>query len=295
MIPTYRLSSHLRHPEIPFCIQPAIHDGAFHLHRHDFSELMIVLSGQAEHIVGKSRSMIKTGDVFVMNGAVEHGFNHAKELVIFNLMFDGQKPYFETPSIRLLPGYQALFNIDPVAREQKSCVPYLNIQGQTLVQVERLLKQINCEYTQAALGFDSVLPGMLQHLAVLLVRNYPEHANAKQKNTLALARALSFIEQHYADSSLRARDIASKSFLSTRQLERLFHQFFHTTPSQYLIDKRVSRAKDLLASDINLSINQIAHSCGFNDSNYFSRVFRKQTDHSPREFRKRQLVSSLQS
>ncbi|MDB1125876.1 AraC family transcriptional regulator [Vibrio algarum] len=290
MTTTYRLSSHLLHSNIPFCIQPAIHDGAFHLHRHDFSELMIVLSGQAEHIVGKQRSTIKTGDVFVINGTVEHGFSNANELMIFNLMFDERKPFFETPAIRVLPGYQALFNIDPLAREQESSVPYLNIQGDILAHVERLLKEIYTEYNEAKLGFESVLTAMLQHLAVLLVRNYPEQANAKQKNTLALARALSFIEQHYYDPSLRANDIATRSFLSTRQLERLFHQFFQTTPSQYLNDKRISRAKELLASDINLNINQIAENCGFNDSNYFSRVFRKQTELSPREYRKLQFV-----
>lgn len=289
MTTTYRLSSHLLHPDIPFCIQPAIHDGAFHLHRHDFSELMIVLSGQAEHIVGTQRSTIKTGDVFVINGTVEHGFSNANELVIFNLMFDERKPYFETPTIRVLPGYQALFNIDPLAREQESSVPYLNIQGDILAHVERLLKEIDTEYNEAKLGFESVLTAMLQHLAVILVRNYPEQTNAKQKNTLALARALSFIEQHYYDPSLRAHDIATRSFLSTRQLERLFHQFFQTTPSQYLNDKRISRAKELLASDINLNINQIAENCGFNDSNYFSRVFRKQTELSPREYRKRKF------
>ncbi|MEZ9949391.1 helix-turn-helix domain-containing protein [Vibrio breoganii] len=292
MITTYRLSSHLLHPHIPFCIQPAIHDGAFHLHRHDFSELMIVLSGQAEHIVGNQRSTIKTGDVFVMNGTVEHGFSHANGLVIYNLMFDGQKPYFETSGIRVLPGYQALFNIDPLAREQESEVPYLNLQTNVLAKVELLLREIEEEYTDAALGFEPVLMALLQHLAVLLVRNYPEQANPKQKNTLALARALSYMEQNYSESDLRATDIATNSFLSTRQLERLFHQFFQTTPSQYLSDKRISRAKELLVSDINLSINQIAHGCGFSDSNYFSRVFRKQVNVSPRDYRKQEFVNN---
>jgi AraC family L-rhamnose operon regulatory protein RhaS len=292
MTKTYRLSSHLRHPEVPFCIQPAIHDGAFHLHRHDFSELMIVLSGQAEHIVGTQRSVIKTGDVFVINGEIEHGFDHASGLRLFNLMFDGKKPYFETPKLRMLPGYQALLNIDPLAREQESGVPYLNIQDEALIQLETLLKQIDKEYNQAALGFESVLVAMLQQLTVLLVRHYPERAHPKQKNTLALARAISHIEQSYANPNLRAQDIAETSFLSTRQLERLFHQFFDTTPSQYLADTRIANAKELLVSDMRLSISQIALSCGYNDSNYFSRMFRKQTNLSPRDYRHQKLIKA---
>ncbi len=293
MITTYRLSSHLRHPDVPFCIQPAIHDGAFHLHRHDFSELMIVLSGQAEHIVGEQRSTIKAGDVFVINGQVAHGFKHANELKLYNLMFDGSKPYFETPQMRMLPGYQALFNIDPLAREQASGIPYLNIQGPVLDRLTSLLDEIHSEYHRAELGFESVLSAMLQHLAVLLVRSYPEKTNPRHKNTLALARAISFIEQQYADPSLRAQDIATKSFLSSRQLERLFHQYFQTTPSQYLSNKRIAHAKELLKSHYNLNIHKIALSCGYNDSNYFSRAFRKQTNKSPREYRQHHLESAL--
>jgi AraC family L-rhamnose operon regulatory protein RhaS len=285
MTKTYRLSSHLLHSDIPFCIQPAIHDGAFHLHKHDFSELMIVLSGQADHIVGKQRSRIKTGDVFVIHGEVEHGFSNANGLSLYNLMFDVDKPYFETSAIRVLSGYQALFKIDPLVREQESGVPYLNLSPEVLNKVKLLLGDIDVEYQQAAMGFESVLLGMLQHLAVLLVRHYPERANPKQKNTLALARALSFIEQNYWNSALRASDIATSSYLSARQLERLFSQFFQVTPSQYLTDTRLSRAKELLASDLRLNINQIAQQCGFGDSNYFSRVFRKHIQVSPREFR----------
>jgi AraC family L-rhamnose operon regulatory protein RhaS len=291
MIKTYRLSSHLRHPEIPFCIQPAIHDGAFHLHKHDFSELMIVLSGQAEHIVGSQRSMIKTGDVFVINGEVEHGFSNAHGLALYNLMFEVDRPYFETAAIRVLSGYQALFNIDPLVREKESGVPYLNLPTEVLAKVKTLLDEIDTEYQQASLGFESVVLAMLQHLAVLLVRNYPERANPKQKNTMALARALSFIEQNYMDPGLRASDIATNSFLSSRQLERLFHQFFQVTPNQHLTDTRLSRAQELLASDISLSINQTAQRSGFSDSNYFSRVFKKNIGLSPRDYRRSKLVA----
>jgi AraC family L-rhamnose operon regulatory protein RhaS len=253
---------------------------------------MIVLSGHAEHIVGNQSSMIKKGDVFVINGSVEHGFAAADELEIYNLMFDSNRPYFESSALRVLPGYQALFTVDPLAREQQSHVPYLNLDDDSLTKVASLLQQLETEYKQAALGFETLLISMLQQLAVILVRLYPEQAQPKQINTLALARALSFIEQHFHDPELRATDIANKSFLSTRQLERLFHQFFNTTPGQYLNDMRISRAKELLASEISLNINQVAQQCGFNDSNYFSRVFRKQTSLSPREYRKQQYADS---
>ncbi len=285
MTTTYRLSSHLLHDELPFCIQPAIHDRAFELHKHDFSELMIVLAGSAEHVVGGTRSTIKPGDVFVIDGEVEHGFERPKGLTLYNLMFDGKNPCFETPQLRVLPGYQALFNVDPMIREQQSDVPYLNIQGEQLIRVISLLKEIETEYNSAKLGFESVLMGMLQHLAVLLVRNYPEQGLAAQTNTVAVARALSYIEQHFSEPMLRAQQIADNSYLSQRQLERLFHQFFGCTPSQYLIDKRISKATQLLSGDERLNINQIALSCGFNDSNYFARVFKKQQGLTPRQYR----------
>ncbi|RKF18559.1 helix-turn-helix domain-containing protein [Alginatibacterium sediminis] len=284
---TYRLSSHQRHPQLQFCIQPAFHDRAFALHQHDFSELVIVLEGSARHQVGDFTDTIQAGDVFVINGHIAHGFSSAQNLKIFNLMFEGETPCFETTQLRLLAGYQALFTLEPIARKHSDALPRLNLSQDRLDEVHRLLLGIEHEYQHAEIGFETVVLSQLRQLVVILAREYQQHNHAQQGATISLARALSFIEQQLAQTQLRSTDIAKAAFLSTRQLERLFRRYLDTSPALYLIEQRVEKAKALLHDPSQPSMNQIAQRCGFSESNYFSRVFRQQTGTSPRDFRKR--------
>ena len=60
------------------------------------------------------------------------------------------------------------------------------------------------------------------------------------------------------------------------------------TPQEYLIKLRLEEAAILLQNP-DLSIAEAALQSGFNDSNYFSRLFRKKNNISPRSYRKLQL------
>ena len=67
------LSAFLQDESFPFFIQYGIHKEPLYLHSHDnFSELVIVLSGSAEHIVDSERYRIRKGDVFVISDETEH-------------------------------------------------------------------------------------------------------------------------------------------------------------------------------------------------------------------------------
>ena len=56
------------------------------------------------------------------------------------------------------------------------------------------------------------------------------------------------------------------------------------SPNQYHLDLRLTKAKELLIST-NLTINQIAGQTGFDSLFYFSRVFKKKNNMSPKGFR----------
>jgi len=68
---------------------------------------------------------------------------------------------------------------------------------------------------------------------------------------------------------------------------RFMHIFTETTgisPKQYLIRIRIDHAINMLYNT-DLSISQISDLVGFSDRNYFSRIFKKHTGHSPRFYR----------
>ena len=73
-----------------------------------------------------------------------------------------------------------------------------------------------------------------------------------------------------------------------RTLERVFIRHLGCSPGAYLIDRRLNRGAGLLAST-DRTITEIAYSCGFRESNYFCKLFRRKFFLSPQEYRRKFL------
>jgi AraC family L-rhamnose operon transcriptional activator RhaR/AraC family L-rhamnose operon regulatory protein RhaS len=92
------------------------------------------------------------------------------------------------------------------------------------------------------------------------------------------------MELHYAEK-LSLRDLARHAHLSPNHFIRMFRQYYGMTPARYVNDLRIDRARELLRGT-ERSVTDIALSCGFGDSNYFARAFRKVEGLTPRAYRK---------
>ncbi|WGV98246.1 helix-turn-helix domain-containing protein [Vibrio sp. YMD68] len=290
MTTTYQLKSHLKHNHVRFAYVDGYHSHDFATHKHDYSELFIVIAGTGKHQVAGHSYPLSIGDVFVINGDVEHGFNDVNDLRIINLMFDSNLPFFDSPQVRLLPGYQALFTVEPIARQNNEYPAKLTLNPEQLTRLSNLLVLIETEYNDAPIGFESMLASLMQQLVITLSRAYQGDSTESNQPTLALSRALVYIERHYASAQLNSNEIAKASFVSQRQMERLFRQFLQTSPNQYIRNIQQNQAALLLKEQHELSIQSISESCGFSDSNYFSKCFKKHFGVSPRQYRKESLL-----
>lgn len=72
--------------------------------------------------------------------------------------------------------------------------------------------------------------------------------------------------------------------ISRRRFNDLFRESFQITPGQYVIDRKISHAKKLLASG-EMLIGQIAEQCGFSDVYYFSNTFKREVGMTPSAYR----------
>jgi len=80
-------------------------------------------------------------------------------------------------------------------------------------------------------------------------------------------------------------DIAKQYDLSPSHFIRSFKAAYGVTPNEYRQNYRVSKAMNLLKMT-NLSVQDVAYQCGFEDPLYFSRIFRKRAGVSPTKYRK---------
>ena len=106
----------------------------------------------------------------------------------------------------------------------------------------------------------------------------------KEKYNSYLSSALLFIRINYSEN-ITVKDIAKNIFLSVTHLNRLFRTHLNVSVKKYLNDYRLEKAIELMGSS-NMNITEIALACGFGDSAYFSKSFRKKTGEPPYKFRK---------
>lgn len=106
---------------------------------------------------------------------------------------------------------------------------------------------------------------------------------SKHHERLRLARA--FIDHHY-DTPITLERVSQEAAFSPCHFLRLFRAVYRQTPHQYLRQRRIQRAKELLKSS-DLSVTEVCFEVGFDSLGSFSTLFRNVVGLSPSEYRER--------
>lgn len=112
-----------------------------------------------------------------------------------------------------------------------------------------------------------------------------EASSSARPRVPGLVQALDLIRERFAEA-LTLEGVADAVGLSPKRLSRLLVDDLGQGFSEYLIEVRIARAKQLL-SQPGHSIKQVAIDCGYPDPNYFARLFKKVSGLTPTEFASR--------
>lgn len=94
---------------------------------------------------------------------------------------------------------------------------------------------------------------------------------------------IAYIDQHYL-SNISLSDLAEHFYLSKEHLSRLFKKETGQNLFSYIMDLKLTEAKRLLKTT-DMTLDDIAYQLGFSNGNYFSKVFKKNCQLSPSEYR----------
>jgi AraC-like DNA-binding protein len=97
-------------------------------------------------------------------------------------------------------------------------------------------------------------------------------------------RLIALVEAQLSDPELRTTTIAEELHVSPRTIQNIFAAM-GTTPGGYVLERRLTRAAEMLATGTATSITAIAFDLGFNDSAYFTRCFRQRFGTTPSAWR----------
>lgn len=276
--PTLPLQIHIRDP------QPE-----FPLHAHGFDELVVILRGTAVHLVDGQPFPVKSGDVFVVSGGHEHQYLDMHGLALANILFDPRPLQMDQWDIRALPGFHALFALEPALRTQQKFNSRLHLSDAQLRHVTGIIETLQRETGNRTPGYRVLAQGLFMQLTVFLSRCYTDQPPAESHDLLRLGGAIACIETRFAEK-LTLDELAKKASLSKRHFQRIFQECMGRSPIDYLMHIRIRKAAELLRHT-DRTITGIAFDCGFSDSNYFTRQFRRMMNQTPGQYRLGRLIA----
>ena len=104
-----------------------------------------------------------------------------------------------------------------------------------------------------------------------------------EENPIRAARMKEYIDRYYM-KDIAVQDIAGALGYSEAYFCKLFKQYFGKSFVTYLAEYRVDKAKRLL-EDVSFNIKEVGQAVGYQDSNYFAKVFRRAMGESPSDYR----------
>ena len=252
-------------------------------HSHDFCELVIVTHGNAMHWLEGKAFPVTAGDVLLLQGRQRHYFFNRDDLDLLNVMYDPRRLPLPETELRKMPGYSALFVLEPTYRKQHNFSSRLQLGPVALARAETLAEAIESEAGADEPGRGAALLAHLLELIVYLSRQYGQTKTREGKALLRTGEIISAIESDPA-RDWTVEEMAKKAHMSRSTLFRIFRKATGFTPLDYLLRARIHEAMRLLRES-DASVTEIAFACGFSDSNYFSRQFRKYTGQPPTAYR----------
>ncbi|MCD8018310.1 MAG: AraC family transcriptional regulator [Clostridiales bacterium] len=152
---------------------------------------------------------------------------------------------------------------------------------------EELFEKIRTVYESNGNTFqDAVsMTGGLYTLMGFLIRHSSGGKKREDFQADYVNRAMQYIAEKYS-YPISVEDIALFTGVSRSYLYRLFRNSIRQSPKEYLLEYRIRQACHLLTRT-NYPVQSIAHSVGFEDNLYFSKVFKKYMECTPSEYRSR--------
>ena len=280
-----RSGSHFPDPGAPVSIVRQRPQAPIRAHRHEFVEIVLILSGSGKHKTGIIRHDIRAGDVLVIHGGRSHAYEDTKSLHLVNVLV--RRPVLDDAASRLggLSGYHPLFTFEFARWRLGDFRGHLRLNPSDLKKASAWVDAIEEEVRHGTESAYFLAQSWLMLLLGLLARNYGKDQAVSPCLDMRMGRVLSEIDRD-PTGRFPLEELAARASMSPRSFLRYFKTATGFSPADYVIRSRIRRAEEMLVrDDEKLQVTEVAFRCGFNDSNYFSRQFRRVTGKSPRSYR----------
>ena len=256
----------------------------FPLHRHNYVEMMIVLSGSITHRIDGEPLTLSTGEVLIMNKHVSHSVERSgKDDIGVNIIMSDRFIYGVTSE---LAGTVFSSLIKENAKQNGAPI-YLAFRTGGRKYLENAIENLLFELTVR--GEDvGVMSGTVSLLLRYLSLENDElliHGNVKtDKDDARRLDVLSYVKSNYRTASLT--ELSEKLYLTVPYLSKVIKDSFGKSFKELVVDERMERARTAI-EETTLPIGDIIRSVGYENESYFHREFKKRYGTTPLAIRKK--------
>jgi len=238
------------------------------VHFHDEHEIYYLVNGTTKYFIGDKIHLLESGG-FVL---IPAGINH------------------KTDSEDCLHNERILLSFEDNILSESTRAVFFALCEKSVVYIpdskreiaESVLQKIEQEYA----AYDSHSPYMInlyiEELIVLLSRLHLDYKPTLPPTDRTIHEISKYIRKNYS-KDLSLASLGRIFAISESHLSRSFKSTTNIGINEYITYVRLMNAETLL-KETNLPITEIAGRCGFNDSNYFSTVFKKAKGITPLKF-----------
>ena len=242
-------------------------------HWHEHIEILYFYAGNCRISCNKTSFDASGGDIVIVNSTEIHSF------VVENSV-----------------GYICLL----IYPEFFSDINFSNIHIKNHIKCDNhitaCMDGIIQEYDEKSQGYDMMIKSYTYSLMTHLVRNYVDAYISERElslhsaNLARLNTVFKYIADNYSEK-ISTSALSKLCYLNESYFCRFFKTSTGKTPIEYINEYRTEKAA-LLLKNTDDSIARIAASTGFDDMNYFTRIFKKIKKQTPTQYKKTMLTAN---
>ncbi len=278
------LSVFYNNPDIPVSVKngllSALPENRMLAHWHEDLEFLQATEGSIATRINGNEIVLEAGDIIFLNSRQVH--------MNFGFGADCQYRLIQIHPRILSAGIKKGSSADALLKDVRFRCYVFKSRSREWQQINSILDTIENTMFEAARDYELLIVSYACMLYYYICSCYhPDTvvSTNTSENDLDIQRAMiSFLYRHY-NNKVSLDEIAESGHVSRSKCCRLFQQYVKQTPMDFLNDYRLEESC-LLLKDTDDSIASIAQMCGFTDQSYFTRIFKRKFDYTPRDYRR---------
>lgn len=265
----------------------AVHDRSMHhaspFHKHEEYEFYLFLNGDAVFFTESHGYKLSPGDLFIIPPQLWHRAQTFEDQIY-------ERVYLNLPLDAIIEFSTSETNLTQILPLPKNQPKILQLHAAACTQFTKSIDQIIRLKASQTIGYDIQINLILIELLLQLNRyEYSESTINHVALPIMIVDLIAYIDRHLT-GNLSLKKMSQALHLSESHLSRSFKKFMGLTLQDYITNKRIDKAVELLKDGA--SVQDAAYASGYENYAHFIRSFKKNMGLSPGKFRKQHYFSN---